>query len=534
MIAMIIISILLSIFSTTVMSYIAMATPIGPWIAPTVILCALLVYPYWYQGKILQYALTYTVTCASVGGILATAYGFTFPTLYFLDAVYFNQLLAQPVYFCGICTVFAGIAGWYGMWMAQCMQRMILTQENIPFPIAQLMHKMIVAQRELKKAYELAAGFVITSLFCILQDGIGFIVGIIPKTVIFCSSMQCTYLSLPVMGFDLWPMLWAIGFVTGYVIVMPLLIGSLSLLFFVRPMHDLFFFNMSQTDFTVAFCSGIVVSGALLACIPKHIMHRWHILYAYIIDARRLPWSNRISICDKSIIYEGILLFPCLITILWYAGFSLLEQCYLLLAIVVCTYQIIMIAGKIGLAQLGRFATFVLLPALCIWNLDALRITVIVLFVEVAAGVAVDVLCGKKMAASVGADLHKVSWYQYLGLLVSSLVIGVIFWLLITHLGLGSPELFAQRAQTRALLVHAKQFDMFVLVLGILFGFALKYVRLNPMLVLGGILMPLNLSLGLVFGGLLACVSSDAQRWFALWSGVFAANSLWMVIKGVM
>jgi hypothetical protein len=130
--------------------------------------------------------------------------------------------------------------------------------------------------------------------------------------------------------------------------------------------------------------------------------------------------------------------------------------------------------------------------------------------------------------------MRKVTYYQYLGLLVSCSVIGIIFWLLITYLGLGSPELFAQRAQARALLVHAQQFDLKALALGALYGFALKYVRVNPMLVLGGILMPLNLSLGLVLGGLAAYAVRDAERWFAWWSGVFAANSLWMVIRAMM
>ena len=39
----IIISIALSLFSTIVMSYVSLATPIGPWIAPTLVFIALLV-----------------------------------------------------------------------------------------------------------------------------------------------------------------------------------------------------------------------------------------------------------------------------------------------------------------------------------------------------------------------------------------------------------------------------------------------------------------------------------------------------------
>ena len=34
----VVLSVLLSLFATSVMSYISMATPIGPWIAPTLVL----------------------------------------------------------------------------------------------------------------------------------------------------------------------------------------------------------------------------------------------------------------------------------------------------------------------------------------------------------------------------------------------------------------------------------------------------------------------------------------------------------------
>lgn len=525
---MIVTSIILSIFSTTVMSYIAMATPIGPWIAPTIILCALLIYAWFYQGKQLQYAQALTTVSASVGGILATAYGFTFPTLYFLDARRFDQYIAYPAYFCTLCTIFAGAAGWYGIWLARCMQPIILKQESLPFPIAQLMYKMIAIQQELNKAYELAAGFVTAALFCMLQDGLYGVTGFLPKTIILSGRTTYGYFILPVMQLDLWPMLWAIGFVTGHVIVLPLLVGSLTAVFLMRPLQGFFFPAIDSMDFVLAFCSGMVVSGVFLACIPKKRAGWARSLYNQVPDIS--AWR----MYDMSLVYEGLVMFACIAAALQYAGFNLLMQSYLLLSIAVCTYQIAIIAGRIGLAQLGRFATFVLVPALFLCNLDALQITIIALFVEVTAGVAVDVLCGRKMAMLTGVDMRKVTYYQYLGLIVSCLVIGVIFWLLITYLGLGSPQLFAQRAQARALLVHARQFDLMVVALGVLYGFVLKYVRLNPMLVLGGILMPLNVSLGLVVGGLAAYASRNAERWFAWWSGVFAANSLWMVIRALM
>jgi hypothetical protein len=191
------------------------------------------------------------------------------------------------------------------------------------------------------------------------------------------------------------------------------------------------------------------------------------------------------------------------------------------------------IAGKIGLAQLGRFATFVLVPALFLFNLDVVQIAVISTFVEAVSGVAVDVLCGRKMVQLAEGSQSAARRYQYLGLCVSCIAIGIVFWLLIHRFKLGSPELFAQRSQARQLLVGAKQFDYWVLLIGILFGLVLKKIKLNPMLVLGGLLMPINISLGLVIGGIGAVSVRNKEDWYPFWSGVFAANSVWMLIKAL-
>jgi hypothetical protein len=98
---------------------------------------------------------------------------------------------------------------------------------------------------------------------------------------------------------------------------------------------------------------------------------------------------------------------------------------------------------------------------------------------------------------------------------------------------LGSPELFAYRAQSRQLLIQAKHFDYTVLGIGALFGMLLQQIRINPMLVLGGLLMPLDITFGLVAGGLLAMMSSDKEEWYPFWSGIFASNSLCMLLRAI-
>jgi len=236
----------------------------------------------------------------------------------------------------------------------------------------------------------------------------------------------------------------------------------------------------------------------------------------------------------KRDVIPAILLAVGLVAFLSYFAFPWYVQCFLVICTVITTYQIAAIAGRIGLALLGRFATFVMVPAMLMFNIDYVQIVFIATFVEIAGGVAADVLFGRKLAQLSDISHATMRKYQLLGLVVASICIGAVFWLLINHFGLGSPELFAYRAQSRQLLIQAQHFDYMVLLLGALFGMLLQKIHLNPMLVLGGLLMPLDITLGLVAGGFLALMSADNEEWYPFWSGVFASNSLCMLLRAII
>ncbi|MGB8367465.1 MAG: hypothetical protein WCD44_03845 [Candidatus Babeliales bacterium] len=523
------ISILLSIVSTAIMSYIAMATPIGPWIAPTLVLFSLLLFRLFYK-KPAQSAIILSVVSGSIGGIVATACGFSFPTLYFLNPTLFSAWMARPIYFASILTGLVLGAGWLGIWIANVTEHKLIVQEKLAFPIGQLIYKMITVQEQVKKAYELMIGFIGTLIFCLLQDGTRFFAGIIPKTIMLLSSTQAGVFVIPLIQLDVWPLLWAIGFVTGHVIALPLAVGIVMKIILINPLHASFFSYLSNVEFSLAFCSGIVLSGLLNSFmnLPKQL---WRIVRK--IKNKDMVNRSIIKDCHHTFFYilelSAILLF--LTIFLHYLQFSLLAQVYLILFTSIYTYQIISIAGKIGLALLGRFATFVMVPAMFLFNLDSVHLVFIATFVEICGGVATDILFGRKVAQLSATNHIQLKRFQYLGLGISALVVGFIFWLLINHLTLGSPELFAQRAQARQLLIYAKHFDYWILFIGTLVGFLLKYVKINPMLVLGGLLMPINFSLGLIAGGFLARIVPQAEECYPFWSGVFASNSLWIVIK---
>src|SRR5436190_21670904 len=120
----ILLSIFLSFFSTAVMSYVSLATPIGPWIAPTLVCIALLISQ--LTSTITSTVITRALCAGSLGGIIATACAFSFPTLYFLDKSLFDTWMKQPYFFCSILSCFCFLAGYFGLLVADIIERTLI------------------------------------------------------------------------------------------------------------------------------------------------------------------------------------------------------------------------------------------------------------------------------------------------------------------------------------------------------------------------------------------------------------------------
>lgn len=528
-----IIGAILAVFSTCVMSYLTMATPIGPWIAPTLALMAMLLFKIFRYKKDRAVHASVLATCAgSVGGIVATAFGFSFPTLYFVDKAVFMDWLSSPIYFSCVLSAFALAAGGFGFWIAGLLEQKFIYRDKLAFPISMLVHKMIAAQQNIRKAYELTIGFVGSLLFSIFQDGCFIIKGCIPKSCVLISQYSYGVFRMPTLVLDVWPMMWAIGIVTGHVIAMPLAVGALVKILVADPLHAAYFIaRVSPEEFMLAFCSGLVVSSAVIGAIdiPKLLWRSIKNRGKKCLEAQDRPqksWYRLSGFC-----METVAVFAVIITFLTYFRFSIITQVYLVGFAFICAYQIARISGEIGMAQLGRFATFVMVPAIFIFSLTKTQIVIIASFVEICGGVAADILFGRKMSELAHIDSKQIKRYQFWGLVVSALVIGIVFSVLFHTFQIGSPELFCQRAQARALLIGVKTFDFSVLLIGFVFGFFLKWIRMNPLLVLGGIIMPLNLSLALIIGGFAGLLFKNKEEWIPFWSGVFAAGSLWALFR---
>lgn len=522
-------SIVATLLATAIMSYITMATAIGPWIETIIVLLGIiLVHTLFRQVIDKTKFLGLSTAAAGMGGIIATACGFSFPTIYFLDPQLFNSWLAHPVYFCSLMAALVIVASALGLFIAQIAEPAMLSNSKMSFSVGQLVQKMIVAQNQLHKAYELIFG-ICTSIGIFIAQSV---MHIIPNIVTVIPRFTFGLITIEKIAFklDLFPMFISIGFVAGTILTIPLLIGVVSKIFILSPMHKAVFPMLSYENLLLAFSSGMILQSSIMTFLdlPLFIktVRRW--------ISGRSDFANSYAALSKEISwYLALACSIILIPFFYYFNFSLLAQIYVIVGTILCIYQILIIAGEIGIAPLGRYATFVMVPGLIIFGFNALQATLVAAFVEIACGVSVDALFGRKMAQLANIERKQVVAYQALGVIVCALSIGLVFWLLITHFGLGSKELFAPRAQPRALLINAYNFNYYVLLIGVIYGFILKYCKINPVLVLGGLVMTIDVSLMLILGGTLSLITKKSEEWYPYWSGVFAASSLLMIFKAM-
>jgi len=64
---------------------------------------------------------------------------------------------------------------------------------------------------------------------------------------------------------ELAPMLVAIGFTTGHIIAVPLLVAVVAKSILIDPIHHFWFATITSADFIIAFASGMALHGAVMS-----------------------------------------------------------------------------------------------------------------------------------------------------------------------------------------------------------------------------------------------------------------------------
>lgn len=547
-IIVVILSALLTVVATATLCYISIATVLGPWIAPTLVLCSaacIRLFCYNLSSEKTTEYLAVIQSIAAGGGALGIGIGFTFPMLYFLDPVVFAGLIQDPWIFSFKLGFSCFAAGGFGIVLGSLFSHNMIETKALPFPASNITFNVIKSSSNMRHARNLFLGVLVACAIYFLQHGAlgyaGILPFVIPLIPYACPSGLFLMLS---------PLYWALGFTAGLKIAFPLLVGALSKNIFTYFLYDTnpwvatWCSNMvSEDNILMGFCTGLILSEIIIGLLPSFLIFLqkivalpglwrtgvWHIFdrgEACHLYGRLRDFFSRLADCWIEL---AIVLLMCSV-LLFHLDFSLPMQVVLLSSTAVATYYGCLIGAEIGMVQFGRFSTFVIIIMMALFSLTPLQITAAGVFLNLCMATASDLLFDQKILMMSNVSVKRVRQQQWYGLIISSLCIGFILWLIFTNYQLGSPELFAQRSKTKALLVQALHFEWVILLAGFGYGLLLKRFRVSPTMALGGLLMPNKLISGLVAGALLTKCVGRKEDYLPFAAGIFTTETLTMII----
>lgn len=542
---------LFAVVSTGVLLYVSMTTGLGPWMAPTLVLVGGIVLRFFSSAtaQARQHDLVIVQAIGSTGGAIATAVGFSLPTFYFLQPHLFQKMLEHPGTFSTLLGMLVLVAGWWGIWVARLQAPRLLRNESLRFPVSSAIYDTIVSQSQKAAAWLLGSGAAAAGIIGFLRDGFGRVAPVVSRTWYVGSGFLGTALPL-----ELLPVGWAIGFLAGLPIVLPLLVGMVSKYAIAWPLnaHSQFlpfslFEPLSTLDFSFAFCSGIILSQTIesFLAVPQQLSQSFR---KYWDRWTGNDWTTevkkwvRAGAIDESVPLEAGRLYSFLcrnewlivigasVAALTYLSFPFLAQVMLLVLSFLFIQHLNRFACRTGLGSYGRYMTFTMVPIMLSTAVTQWHITLLCVFVGIAGSASVDMLFSYKVATTVGMQTSRIHRAQLLGVLVTAASIGILFWVLCTHFELGSAPLIAHRSRARALLLHSFHFHWIVLCLGGLYGMLLKRLGINPVLAFGGLIMPNAITIALSLGALIRALTRHAKTYTPFWSGVFAGDALWVLL----
>lgn len=400
MLSTLIFSAVLTVFSAAILLYVSLATGLGPWIGPMIVMMVRLGGSFSFKRLESRTIALITIT-ASFGGAIATGIGFSLPTLYFIDPALWASWMAAPLWFCALMAVLVLSAGILGIRIAKHAVPALL-HDATPFPVSAAVTSAIASSYG-----PLEAGIFGGGILCAMATG--------------CANYF--------WALGLSPVCWAAGFLAGTSIVMPMLVGMAGKYVVVAPLGQCYP-ALSTLDVTFALCSGLLVSSFIKPFV-YHPMRS-------IVSLR----ATTLAVLRKTDLWSGVLVAG----LCYYFNMSLAGVCFFAIILVPLLRHLGDLAAHTGLATYGRYMTIAMIPLMCIPGVSGVSVVIACTLIGIAGGVLVDSLFSYKIAQQCGIDEPTLRRAQYYGVAITAMSIGVLIWLLCTHFTLGVSPLIDRKS----------------------------------------------------------------------------------------
>lgn len=503
--------ILFSVASVFIMSYLAMNTQIGPWVAPLLIVMnTMIAIPFVSRRLFSKYATVMIATC-SLGGMIGICLGMTVPSFYFLQQKEFLILLGSPVKFSVLISMFVLFAGLLAFVISYLIKDHLILEKKLPFPMVQLIYDIV----SIEPKATISSG----------HRGMLSGVGIVSMWNLITMSLK-TMLSSYNLEMQVVPFMVSVGFVAGRLILVPVCIGLVTRIVLLRFLQDRFFSNMITQDFLITFACGM-----LLVFFVKSF---WGVLQIVKNKKISLPHSIKILTRDgKFLVMSSVIIAGC---VLWlhFCGVDWRVLLYVIPLLFGVCFGVAKILGEIGVVELDSFVWFIILPLIYgVIHVSSLSVLFVSLFSMLCLGMVIDLIFAYKLAHLANIEYRRIFHYQLLGLGVASLVSGLIMWLYFYMFGLNLGQLVAPKAQELDNLIQFGAYNYKVLICGIVWSCIFQLVCKEILAVIGATLMAPTISIWLMVASASSYVIKKPERLYPLCFGVYAGHVCWIIVRSV-
>lgn len=506
---MLLLEILSTIIAAFSMAYISMAISVGPWISPAIILIGNLLFfkIRWLQeNNSRKKFLLHLQQAPAFAGLVATAVGFNLPALYFLDKSAFESVTGSFYDFLVYTILGVLLAIVVGSACGVMIYKYINSDERYTFPFQNLISNHIenVNQKDQSTFAIFTFG---SSIFCFLRD----------------------YFSLSIKKIGLIsPSLSAIGFLIGQSLIVPLSLG-IALCFLPNLATALSlgnFFNHQQFGFEIA--SGLMVFdfffSLYLSANCKDFEHIVAILKKrkkrIIFGASMMFLLGLFHFFGKHLAYFQDHSFVGIFS--YYTLFAAIMAMLLFISLL----EIAKFSAKAGLAPLGRFTSFVMIPLWILFQPGPKTLIWICLFTATACATVVQLLFQTKIAELSAEQEQQIIRRHFWSIPFVFICVAVAFYFFLSFLTLGSSRLFSMRGQMKAALLNIDSINPVFVGIGAVIAMICKFFKISEMFLLTGIVMPMPMSLSMLAGACMNYFKSKNNQTEAASSGILVGESL--------
>lgn len=506
---MLALSVFFSVMSTGMMSYLAMNTQLGPWVAPVfVVVCMVIVIPFVKSKWFYEHAVV-AIAAGSLGGMVGICLGLSFPSFYFLHRSLFESWVAHPIQFCLVIFCFVMIAMLYVLFLGYFLRHYFLHQPRAKFPMSQVVYDVLFVDVEKKSHQRMIAGIGAVTFWNFLT-----------RAGQLVSSVYASQLHML-------PMLCSVGFVAGKVIAFPVFVGLLIRLFVLDSVRIYTGSILSVNSFFVTFCAGM-----LIVALVRMMIMTWSMRKNLEVRKRNFFWHEKIM--QYSFLKWYLAIATLVFLLLHFYGASMATYLYTFLIIAWLSKYLVQIIAEIGIVEVDSYVWFVILPLVYMMAPSTVVIVAVAVFATLCLGLIVDVMFLYKLADLAQVSYHKIVRYQFIAGFCAAISAGLFFLWFNALWGFGSFPLIAAKAQELDSVIQFGFYDYKVLFAGILCGIVVLAVTVELVAVIGSILMAPFVSSILVISGVSAHLVKKRESWYPMWFGVYAGHMLWLMVLALM